>query len=304
MTHMAATQLGLPEEKVLVAGTGVIGTFLPLERIERGIASLALSRELGPQFARAIMTTDTRTKEVAATVDTEYGRYSIGAAAKGSGMIHPNMGTLLAFITTDAAIESGYLKKTLQRTVDATLNMVTIDGDTSPSDSAFILANGASGHPLITDENDRGFAVALQSVCTWLAKKIAADGEGATRLLEVLVTGAASDTDARVAARTAASSPLVKSAINGADPNWGRVVCAVGRSGASVDPYRVGMKMNGTPVMMEGMPVSFAEPDMRASLTAAEILVEVDLGLGTCSATAWGCDLSHDYVTINASYTT
>ncbi|MFW6057172.1 MAG: bifunctional ornithine acetyltransferase/N-acetylglutamate synthase, partial [Chloroflexota bacterium] len=190
------------------------------------------------------------------------------------------------------------------RVVDTTLNMVTIDGDTSPSDSAFILANGASGHPLISDENDSGFADALQSVCELLARKIAADGEGATRLLEVLVTGAASETDARIAARTVASSPLVKSAINGADPNWGRIVCAVGRSGASVNPGRVGMKMNGTAVMTEGMPVPFSEPDMRASLTSAEILVQVDLGLGTCSATAWGCDLSYDYVTINASYTT
>ncbi len=304
MTRIAATQLGLSEEMVLAAGTGVIGTFLPLERIERGIAGLALSRELGPQFARAIMTTDTRTKEAAASVDTGCGRYSIGAAAKGSGMIHPNMGTLLAFITTDAAVEPGYLKSILARTVDATLNMVTIDGDTSPSDSAFILANGASNHPLINDENDSGFANALQSVCELLAKKIAADGEGATRLLEVLVTGAASETDARMAARTVASSPLVKSAINGADPNWGRIVCAVGRSRAAVEPSRVGMKMNGTPVMMKGIPVSFSEPDMRASLASAEILVEVDLALGTGSATAWGCDLSRDYVSINASYTT
>jgi glutamate N-acetyltransferase/amino-acid N-acetyltransferase len=304
MAALAARLAGVPEEMVLVAGTGVIGTFLPMDRIERGIKTMKLSREGGRDFARAIMTTDTRRKEVAATVDDGRGRYSIGAAAKGSGMIHPNMGTLLAFITTDAAVEPGYLKKSLARAVDATLNMVTVDGDTSPSDTAIILANGAAGLPTVTEEDGGEFADALQCVCERLAREIAADGEGATRLIEVTVTGARSYPDARISARTVAASPLVKSAVNGADPNWGRIVCAVGRSGAAVDPDRVGIRLNGVTVMESGVPAPFNEPEMRASLTGEEILIEVSLGLGKWAATAWGCDLSQDYVTINASYTT
>lgn len=304
MAAMAARHLHVPEDMVLVAGTGVIGTFLPLDRIERGMQRMEFSQEAGPLFARAIMTTDTRTKEVAASVENGHGRYSIGAAAKGSGMIHPNMGTLLAFITTDAAVEPGYLRRSLVRAVNATLNMVTVDGDTSPSDTAIVLANGVSGLPLVTDEDGGEFADALQCVCERLARGIAADGEGATRLMEVTVTGAASHADARVAARTVASSPLVKSAVNGADPNWGRIVCAVGRSGAAVDLDCVGMRLNGVPVMRAGVPVPFSESELRSSLAAPEILIEVSLGLGEATATAWGCDLSHDYVTINASYTT
>ena len=211
---------------------------------------------------------------------------------------------MLCFVTTDAAVEPSFLSEALSRCVDRTLNMVTVDGDTSPSDTVVVLANGLAGNSRFDQSTGAVFEEALGYVCEHLAKAIASDGEGATRLLEVTVTGARSDQDARVAARTIASSALVKAAINGADPNWGRVVCAAGRSGAAMEADRVSMTLGGTHVMSRGMPVPFDEHDLRRRLEAEHVVVTVDLGLGTGRATAWGCDLSHDYVTINASYTT
>ena len=304
MAAMAAARLGLHADDVLVASTGVIGTFLPLDRIEAGLDKIVLHEASGHSFARAIMTTDTRPKEIAVAVDGPHGRAVIGAAAKGSGMIHPNMGTLLCFVTTDACVDPMFLQAALARSVDHTLNMVSVDGDTSPSDTVFVLANGLAGNEPIDERTDHSFEEALAFVCEYMAKAIAADGEGASKLIEVTVAGARSTADARMAARTVASSPLVKAAVHGADPNWGRIVCAVGRSGAAVDPLRVSLSLNGVPVMSRGMPVAFSEADLRESMksTTSEVLVE--LHLGSATATAWGCDLSPDYVTINASYTT
>ncbi|MBE9506161.1 MAG: bifunctional glutamate N-acetyltransferase/amino-acid acetyltransferase ArgJ [Chloroflexi bacterium] len=303
MAAMAAAGLGLHADDVLVASTGVIGTFLPLDRIEAGLGKIVLHEANGHAFARAIMTTDTRPKEIAVAVDGPYGRVVIGAAAKGSGMIHPNMGTMLCFVTTDACVDPVFLQAALVRSVDPTLNMVSVDGDTSPSDTVFLLANGLAGNELIGEESGHSFEEALAFVCEYMAKAIAADGEGASKLIEVAVVGARSIADARTAARTVASSPLVKAAIHGADPNWGRIVCAVGRSGAAVDPLRVSLSLNGVPVMSRGEPLVFSEADLRESMKSTTVEVLVGLDLGSAAATAWGCDLSPDYVTINASYT-
>jgi glutamate N-acetyltransferase/amino-acid N-acetyltransferase len=304
MTALVATQLSVSPEEVLVASTGVIGTFVPLDRVTAGLARMQPDPNNGHAFARAIMTTDTTSKEIAVKATAGDCEFTIGAAAKGSGMIHPNMGTMLCFVTTDANVEPSFLSASLRRCVERTLNMITVDGDTSPSDTILVLANGLAGNDPFDQSNGSAFEEALAYVCEYLAKAIAADGEGATRLLEVTVTGAQSTEDARSAARTIASSPLVKAAVNGADPNWGRVVCAAGRSGAVMEPDRVSMTLCGTPVMAQGMPVPFDDSALRARLKEDVVNVTVDLGLGDGCATAWGCDLSHDYVTINASYTT
>ncbi len=304
MTARVAGLLGLSLDEVLVASTGVIGTFLPLDRIITGLNGIRPDRDGGHAFARAIMTTDTTCKEIAVTAKAGGCEFTIGAAAKGSGMIHPNMGTMLCFVTTDANVESSFLRAALSRCVDRTFNMVSVDGDTSPSDTIIVLANGLAGNAVFDHSSGAAFEEALAHVCEHLAKAIAADGEGATKLLEVTITGALSDDDARSAARTIASSALVKTAIHGADPNWGRVVCAAGRSGATMETDRISMHLCDTPVMSGGMPVPFDESALRGRLAAEHVTVIVDLGLGNGCATAWGCDLSHDYVTINASYTT
>jgi glutamate N-acetyltransferase/amino-acid N-acetyltransferase len=304
MCQLAAESLGLDATEILVASTGVVGTFLPIARIKGAVGAVDLSTTGGGRFASAIMTTDTVRKEIAVSVPGSIGPFTIGAAAKGSGMIHPNMGTLLVFITTDASVERMFLQDCLMRVVDRTFNMVSIDGDTSPSDTVAILANGASGLPPFSADNVAAFEAALGHVCESLAIAIASDGEGAGKLIEIRVIGAESVDDARVAARTISTSPLVKTAVHGADPNWGRVACAVGRSDAHVDPGRMGILLNGIEVMRQGMPVCFDEDGLRKSLEGDSIAILVDLGLGTAEATAWGCDLSKDYVTINASYTT
>ncbi len=304
MASLAAGRLGLSAEDVLVASTGVIGTYLPLGRISAGLESIQPDTSQGHDFARAIMTTDTTCKEVAINVASPEGQFTIGAAAKGSGMIHPNMGTLLCFVSTDAVVEPAFLRGALSRCVDRTFNMVSVDGDTSPSDTTLVLANGLAGNRPFDDTNGALFEEALNHVCEYLAKAVAADGEGATKLLEVVVTGARTEEDARIAARTVASSMLVKSAIHGADPNWGRVICAAGRSGALIKPHAISMTLCGVPVMSEGMPVVFDHATLGALLAEAHVSIGVDLALGDGCASAWGCDLSRDYVTINASYTT
>jgi len=304
LAALAADRLGVAPEEVLVASTGVIGTFIPIDRVAAGIAAMKPDSSQGHDFARAIMTTDTTCKEIAVRATVGGRDFTIGAAAKGSGMIHPNMGTLLCFVTTDANVDGSFLASALARCVDRTLNMVTIDGDTSPSDTIVVFANGLAGNPIMDSSNGAVFEEALGYVCEYMAKAIASDGEGATRLLEVTVTGARTEEDARAAARTVAGSALVKAAINGADPNWGRVVCAAGRSGAEMQSDIVSMTLAEVPVMSRGMPVPFDEAALRARLIEDRITVSLDLGLGQAHATAWGCDLSHDYVTINASYTT
>ena len=302
MASLAAKRLGIARQDVLVASTGVIGEPLPIELIGANMENVALSKEGGHELAQAIMTTDTHAKEVA--IVSESGEFTIGGIAKGSGMIHPNLGTLLCFLATDAAIDAHFLEKALREAVDVSFNMVTVDGDTSPNDMVLILANGMAGSIIEGTADAEDFQAGLTEVCTYLARRIASDGEGATRLIEVTVDGALTVTDARLAARTIAGSPLVKTAVHGCDPNWGRIVAALGRSGAEIDGARIDLFLNNIRLVAGGSPHPFDEEEVRVAMGMAEVPIRVCLNVGDCAATAWGCDLSADYVTINSEYTT
>ena len=305
MANLAAAKLGISPEEVLVASTGVIGVPLPIDKIRAGIPKIKLAREGGHDFCRAIMTTDTRPKEMAVHVDSRGTKFTIGGVAKGIGMIHPNMATMLCFIATDAVVSADFLQAALQKAVDCSFNMVSIDGDTSPSDCAFLLANGLAGNEPVDFDNGGAFQEALNAVCTHLAKSMARDGEGATKLIEVIVEGAEDQTGARQAARTIAGSPLVKAAIHGNDPNWGRIVAALGRSGARVREDRLDVYLNDVCVMKQGCPTPFSKAEMISALSNSDnVLIRLCLHLGDGQATAWGCDLSEEYVRINSSYTT
>ncbi len=306
MASLAAARLGIKPEEALVASTGVIGVRLKMPLLRSALPKIEVSHNGGHSFARAIITTDTHTKEVAFSFEAGGKKCAIGGVAKGAGMIHPNMATLLSFIATDASVEPGLLRTALERAVDRSFNMVTVDGDTSTNDMVILLANGEAGNRRIESgsPDEHTFQEALDAVCLHLAKEIAGDGEGATRLIEVAVEGAASLADARAAARTIAGSNLLKSAVYGNDPNWGRVLAALGRSGAAVDEGRVALYINDICVMDSGIPVAFSEEAASASLKAKTVNFRVRLGLGESSATAWGCDLTEQYVKINSEYTT
>jgi glutamate N-acetyltransferase/amino-acid N-acetyltransferase len=305
MAELAAAKPGISPEEVLVASTGVIGVALPMDRIRAAIPKVKLTKKGGHDFCRAIMTTDTRPKEMAVRVDSKEGKFVIGGVVKGAGMIHPNMATILCFITTDAVISAGFLRAALHEAVDGSFNMISIDGDTSPSDCTFILANGSAGNAPIDFDNGAAFQEALNAVCTHLAKSIARDGEGATKLIEVTVEGAEDQLRARQAARVVASSPLVKAAIHGNDPNWGRVVAALGRSGGRVREDRLDVYINEVCVMKRGCPCLSNKAKMASALDNTDnVLIKLCLNLGEGKATAWGCDLSEEYVTINSAYTT
>jgi len=305
MANLAAARLGISPEEVLVASTGVIGVPLSMDKIRAGIPKIKPTRKGGHDFCRAIMTTDTRPKEMAVQVDLRGTQFTIGGVAKGAGMIHPNMATLLCFIATDALVNVDFLHAALHTAVDGSFNMVSIDGDTSPSDCVFLLANGLAGNESIDFDNGGAFQEVLNAVCTHLAKSIARDGEGATKLIEVIIEGAEARVWARQAARTIAGSPLVKAAINGNDPNWGRIVAALGRSGARVREDRLDVYLNDVCVMKQGSPTPFNKAEMISALSKSDnVLIRLLLNLGDGQATAWGCDLSEEYVTINSAYTT
>jgi glutamate N-acetyltransferase/amino-acid N-acetyltransferase len=305
MADLAAAKLGISPEEVLVASTGVIGVPLPMDRIRAAIPKVKLTKKGGHDFCRAIMTTDTRPKEMAVRVDSKEGKFVIGGVAKGAGMIHPNMATILCFITTDAVVSADFLRAALHEAVDGSFNMISIDGDTSPSDCTFILANGLAGNEPVDVSNGAAFQEALNAVCTHLAKSIARDGEGATKLIEVMVEGAEDQLWARQAARVIASSPLVKAAIHGNDPNWGRIVAALGRSGARVREDRLDIYINEVCVMKQGCPCLFNKAEMVEALGNTDnVPIKLCLNLGEGKAPAWGCDLSEEYVTINSTYTT
>jgi len=305
MAKLAAAKLGLNPEHILVASTGVIGVPLPMDRIKTGIVKIKTTERGGHDFCRAITTTDTSPKEIAVQVDSGGVEFTIGGAAKGAGMIHPNMATMLCFITSDAVVSSEFLPIALQKAVDSSFNMISIDGDTSPSDCVFLLANGLAGNKPIGFDNGDAFQEALNVVCTHLAKSIARDGEGATKLIEVTVQGAADQAEACQAARTITSSPLVKAAIHGNDPNWGRIVVALGRSDATVREDKLDVYLNDVCVMKQGHPTSFSKQEMISALSNSDdVLIKLCLNSGDCQATAWGCDLSEEYVTLNSAYTT
>ncbi len=306
MADIAGEKLGIRSEAVLVASTGVIGVPLPMDRVRAGIGQIVVSRHGGHQLARAMMTTDTVAKEIAVSTTIGGRETVIGGVAKGAGMIYPDMATLLCFVATDAAVDASLARAALQRAVDASFNMIAVDGDTSTNDTVLLLANGLAGNEPIRAETAEAelFEQALGEVCLHLAKCIARDGEGATKLIEVRVEGARSLREARLAARAVVSSPLVKAAVHGGDPNWGRIVAVVGRSGAEVELPRVDLYLNGLCLLRKGCPEPLDSAQSRQLLTGAEVFVRVCLNLGGEEAVAWGCDLSEEYVRINSDYTT
>lgn len=306
MSAKAASHLGLEANEVLVCSTGIIGVELPMSLINSGVDRIEMKDDGGSMMARAIVTTDTRTKEIAVTFDLDGVKTTIGGVAKGSGMIHPNMATMLAFISTDAAIEPDMLQSMLEESVDLSFNMITVDGDTSTNDTVLLFANGASGTQFIkTDTKEYNlFKKALNQVCIYLAKEIVRDGEGATKVIDISIEGATSISDARKAARSIAGSSLVKTAIYGNDPNWGRIVSAIGYSGAEVVEEKIALYINGVCLMEEGIPVPFHRDSIIAIMSEPEISLKVNLNLGNSKATAWGCDMTEAYVTINSAYTT
>ena len=306
MAELAASHLSIQSEEVLVGTTGVIGVELPMALIRASIGDIQLSEEGGPDLARSIMTTDTRSKQGAVTFSVRDDTVTIGGIAKGSGMIHPNMATMLCFLTTDGQVESDYLHKALKTAVDGSLNMLSVDGDTSTNDMAVILANGASQVNSIKEGTEEAglFQAALNQLCVHLTKELATDGEGASQLIEVTVEGASSLESARMAARTVVGSNLVKSAVHGGDPNWGRILAALGRSGAEVDESKIALYVNDVCIMEKGMPIPFHRGAVVALMRGAQVSFRIRLNVGDASATAWGCDLSEAYVTINSAYTT
>lgn len=306
MRRLLAERFGMAEHLGAVLSTGVIGEFLPMDKLSGAVAEIDdfASAQDVQSFEEAIMTTDTIRKHYAVSMDIEGTRIAIGGAAKGSGMIHPNMATMLAFVTTDAKVEPASLQTALRSVTQDTFNMVAVDGDTSTNDMVLALANGAAEGPLLSTQHPewQKFCTGLQIVCGQLAKQIARDGEGATKLIEVLVKGAPSEADAKKAAKTVILSSLVKSAVFGTDANWGRIVCAVGYSGASFDPDQVDIYLGGLQMMQGGMPVGFDEAAAKAYLEESDIRIVIDLRVGEAQAVAWGCDLTYEYVRINADY--
>lgn len=306
MTRLAALKTGVKPEEVLVCSTGIIGVELPMALIRDGLDKIELHGNGGPDMARAIMTTDTRPKEVAVTFEVDEHLVRLGGIAKGSGMIHPNMATMLSFLATDAAVERGFLQRALSQVADETYNMLTVDGDSSTNDTVLLMANGAAHNHEITEGTLAGeaFMEALRQVCTHLTRELARDGEGASHLIVVEVSGAANTEDARLAARTTASSNLVKSAVYGTDPNWGRLMMALGRSGAAAQEEKVDLFINGVCIMEAGKPIPFHRDAVVSLMKQPEVTFRLQLNLGDGEATAWGCDLTEEYVIINSAYTT
>ena len=312
MCALAGQALSIAPEDVVVASTGVIGQPLDIAPIAAGIPELVeqLSTEGSAEAAEGIMTTDTVLKEVAVEFELGGRTCRLGGIAKGSGMIHPNMATMLVFLTTDAAIAPAMLKRALSTDIQATFNMLSIDGDTSTNDMVTVLANGLAGNPEITAEGDdfNAFMAALNTVTVHLCRMIAGDGEGATKLLECVVTGAADIQTARTVAKSVVCSSLLKAAMFGADANWGRVLCAIGYSGADVDVNRVDVAFKSPkgviPVCKNGAGIPFSEEKAKEILLEKEIEILVNLNSGEAASTAWGCDLTYDYVKINGDYRT
>lgn len=307
-----ADNFGVKKEEVLICSTGVIGKQLPMDKIIEGIAKVKAllnnDQKSGEIVAQSIMTTDTKPKHIAVTIELGGKIVTIGACCKGSGMIHPNMATMLGFITTDCNISKELLNKALKEIIADTFNMVSVDRDTSTNDTVLLLANGLANNEKITSENDDyyKFKEALCYVNEYLAKAIAGDGEGATKLLEVQVHGANSIKQAKVIAKSVCTSPLVKTAVYGNDANWGRLLCAMGYSGEEFDPYNVDLSIAseyGTlQLVTKGMATDYSEELATKILSSSEVKAIIDIHNGEYKATAWGCDLTYDYVKINADY--
>ena len=307
-----ARTLNISEKAVLIGSTGVIGKQLPIDKIKAGIDKLAKDRnaslENGSEAAKAIMTTDTVEKQLAVEIELDGAKVTIGGMCKGSGMIHPDMCTMLSFLTTDVAISQELLQKALSSVVDDTYNMISVDGDTSTNDTVLLMANGEAGNtPIVTeDDNYQKFVAALNEINVCLAKQIAGDGEGATSLFEAQVIGAESKEQAVIISKSIISSSLTKAAIYGNDANWGRIICAMGYSGATFDPEKIDLffvsKAGKIQIIQGGVALDYSEEEATKILSEEEVTAIVDIKMGNASATAWGCDLTHEYVSINADY--
>ncbi|MBI4338389.1 MAG: bifunctional glutamate N-acetyltransferase/amino-acid acetyltransferase ArgJ [Chloroflexi bacterium] len=306
MARLAARVLGLAEDQMGVLSTGLIGVELPMALIRASLPKIAVSSTGGGQFARSIMTTDTFPKEAAVAYSDGGRTVTLGGVAKGSGMIHPNMATMLSVLATDAPVEQGFLRQALKSAVDRSFNMISVDGDTSTNDTVLLLANGAAGGPAVTASSPEAslFQEALDKLCMYLATSIVRDGEGASKVFVVRVEGASNEAEARLAARTISSSSLVKTAVHGNDPNWGRIIAALGRSGAMVREESVSLYINEVCIMEGGLPVPYFKDAVIQQMRMPEVTFRVDLNLGEGAATAWGCNLSEAYVTFNSAYTT
>lgn len=303
MAQLAASRIGCEAGDVFVNSTGIIGHYLPMELLRSAIPQLEPQTDGGADFARSIMTTDTFQKEAVATFTANGVDYTIGGCAKGAGMIHPDMATMLAFFTSDAPVSAGDLDACFRYAMDRSFNMVTVDGDTSTNDSSVILANGAAGGETLTGQALEAFGSALLEVSTALAKMMARDGEGATKRISITVSGTRSWEDARDVARTIAVSPLLKAALSKYDPNWGRILMAAGRAGVPYDLDRVKIWISDLCVF-DGTATGVPEEEASAKTQGAEVFLRMDLGQGDAEATAWGCDLTEEYVRFNADYVT
>ena len=306
MSALAGAHLGVNPEDILVCSTGVIGVELPMALIRQNMGNIKTTSDGGHDFAKAIMTTDTRSKELAISFDLGGKKVTIGGAAKGAGMIHPNMATMLAFITTDASVGKAFLQKSLGESVGQSFNMIDIDNDQSTNDTVLALANGKSGADEI-DENSpdsNTFKEGLTYVCVELAKEIVRDAEGAQRVMEVSVEGALSVEDAAKAAREISSSMLVKTMLHGGDPNWGRLMMAIGKSGIKINESKIDIYINEIQIVHEGQTISFFKDAVVSAMNAPEVKFGISLNVGDASATAWGCDLTEEYVVFNSAYST
>ena len=308
MAEIAARELNINPNEVIVASTGVIGVNLPMDKIAVGIkqAKSELSPTGSKNAGNAIITTDTYSKSCATEVTIGGKEVRFGAIAKGSGMIQPNMATMLTFITTDADIEQALLQEALSEITEISFNMISVDGDMSTNDMAIVLANGAAGNKKIAqkDADYQLFYQTLKEICVGLAQKIAADGEGATKFLTIKTVGAPDFAAAKTVSMSVAKSPLVKTAFFGEDPNWGRVICAVGYAGVPLDPNKVCVKFGGIPVYADGVGAEYDEAALKKIMSAHDIVIDIDLGEGDAEATVWSCDLSYEYVKINGEYHT
>ena len=306
MAALAAAQVGASPEEMLVCSTGMIGVELPMALVRQNIGNIKVTANDGHSFARAIMTTDTRPKDMAISLEVDGRKITLGGAAKGVGMVHPNMATMLCLIATDAPVDQPFLQAALSESISASFNMIDVDSDQSTNDTVLLFANGAAEGPVIDGGSKSGeaFQEALTYICTALAKDLVRDGEGARHLIEVAVDGAKTLDDARLAAREITSSTLVKAMVHGSDPNWGRVMMALGKSDVELEESKVDLFINDIHIVHEGVAIPYLRDAVVSAMSVPEVRFRVGLNIGDAGATAWGCDLTEEYVTFNSAYST
>ncbi len=306
MSSLAADSIGVESDELFVASTGMIGVELPMALIRQNMGNIVLTESGGTDFSKSIMTTDSHNKEIAVSFTVDGKSARLGGAAKGVGMIHPNMATMLCFMTTDANVEPQFLQDSLSEAVGGSFNMIDVDGDQSTNDTVIILANGASGSSIIEKDTDAAmaFTEALRYVTTELAKELVRDGEGAQRLMEVMVEGALTSEEAKKAARSVVSSLLVKSMLHGQDPNWGRIMMAIGKAGVQLDENKLDIYVSDIHIVHQGVAIPYYKDAVVSAMGSEEVTFRVALNLGQASAVAWGCDLTEEYVIFNSAYST